>query len=177
MIKHIILYFYCLPMWATFVYLILFLILTRYFLGCLERKDMGSKVVPMVCSIGVILWCAWVCYFTVISRQPEEVGVSYVPFHFLYEVMRGGNPEFIRSAWMNVLLFVPLGVCGYYARPVGKRNWRWILVVVIMGCFLSIGIEVMQGIFALGYMEVDDVICNTLGIYIGIKSSVIRISR
>lgn len=55
----------------------------------------------------------------------------------------------------NILLFIPLGfLIG------GKRG-------IIAGALLSIGIELTQYIFSLGYCELDDVLNNTIGAAIG----------
>lgn len=55
----------------------------------------------------------------------------------------------------NIVLFIPLGfLVG------GKR-------AIIIGLLLTIGIEITQYVFKLGYCEVDDVINNTIGVVVG----------
>lgn len=55
----------------------------------------------------------------------------------------------------NIVLFVPLGVIIG-----GKKG-------TVAGVFLSMGIEAIQYIAAIGYCELDDLLNNTIGAAIG----------
>lgn len=71
---------------------------------------------------------------------------------------------------MNVFLFFPLGLTLSNALPRRWNCWLRIIVTVLAGCVLSAGIEYAQYRFALGMAETDDVICNTLGAFLGAAS-------
>lgn len=60
-----------------------------------------------------------------------------------------------KDIWLNILLFVPLGV------TIGGRKG------VIAGLVLSCCIEAVQYFLCLGYCEVDDVMNNTIGACLG----------
>ena len=62
---------------------------------------------------------------------------------------------------MNIFLFIPLGFLIPFA---SKKTF---LHTLIFSCCLSIIIEALQYILALGLCETDDVIHNTLGCIIG----------
>ena len=64
---------------------------------------------------------------------------------------------------MNVLVFIPLGmlICGVLK----GRNW---LLSLMIGCGVSVSIEVLQFVFKRGFTEVVDVFHNTLGCLLGI---------
>ena len=50
-----------------------------------------------------------------------------------------------------------------------KKLYFWLGVCITTGlfCLISIGIEFVQYYFSLGLAEIDDVICNTFGAFIG----------
>lgn len=71
------------------------------------------------------------------------------------------------NALGNVALFVPFGFLLHVLLRTRTRS-RWPLVeVVLLGAVLSLGIEVAQWVFAVGYTDVDDLLCNTLGALFG----------
>ena len=103
---------------------------------------MGKRKVLVSLYILIILWV------TLFSRRPMET-----------RIFRGLFWEIEMGYWwditLNILLFIPLGfLIG------GKRG-------IVAGALLSIGIELTQYIFRLGYCELDDVLNNTIGAAIG----------
>ena len=112
-------------------------------------------------SVFWVVWLAAVLIVTFASRTPDPVkhAPSLMPFSQLHRYLTGGNPEIMRTAVMNVLLFIPHGI---FASQLYTRRHA-LTVVVLAGLFISTGIEVLQGIGMLGLAETDDVIANTLG--------------
>ena len=101
-----------------------------------------SRKILVALYILIILW------ITLFSRIPGTVRIFRGLF---WEVEMGYWNNIIQ----NILLFIPLGfLIG------GKRG-------IIAGVLLSIGIELTQYIFRLGYCELDDVLNNTIGAAIG----------
>lgn len=97
-----------------------------------------SRKVLVALYILIILW------ITLFSREPMTARIFRGLF---WEIEMGYWNNIIQ----NILLFVPLGfLIG------GKRG-------IIAGVLLSIGIELTQYIFRLGYCELDDVLNNTIG--------------
>ena len=67
----------------------------------------------------------------------------------------------------NIALFMPLGVClvvlGQNSRRVRFGRGGTILLAMA----LSLGIEITQYVFSLGFSDVDDLVFNTLGASLG----------
>ncbi|MBR4962021.1 MAG: VanZ family protein [Clostridia bacterium] len=106
---------------------------------------------------------------TLMSRmeKAEALAPTMIPFASYMEVLNGGNPEILRSNFMNVLLFYP---SGFLAAVLFPRKWHpvlTILLVCIVFAGISMGIEYCQYARTLGQAEMDDVIHNTLGALIG----------
>ena len=67
-------------------------------------------------------------------------------------------------AWVieNVLLFIPFGLLLPFWFPTGRKG-----IVIIVGLVCSIGIEVTQLVTGYGFCQLDDVIMNTAGTFVG----------
>ncbi len=101
------------------------------------------------------------------SRPPgSERSVNLVPFatisHYLVSGSSGVRRFAIGNVAGNVLLFVPLG--AYVSVLTRWTAARTMLVVASA----SVAVEILQGVFALGASDVDDVILNCLGGFVGI---------
>ena len=70
-----------------------------------------------------------------------------------------------RMLFMNVALFIPLGLSLPFALP--DRFRHKYIITVISGVLLSVAVEASQYFFNLGRCETDDVLMNTLGVIIG----------
>lgn len=117
----------------------------------------------MISSVVVVLSVAVILYTTVFSRGETAIGAQFAPFASFVRAIE--QPEAYRSMLMNVILFVPLGLAlpFIFRSKVSKR----VLLAVLSGLVLSVMIEFSQYVFALGFAETDDVICNTLGTAVG----------
>lgn len=62
----------------------------------------------------------------------------------------------------NIIWFIPFGMYLEYSGKV--NNIRWIL---LYGFLFSLTIESLQYVFGTGYSELDDLILNTFGVWIG----------
>lgn len=83
---------------------------------------------------------------------------SYVP---LLE-----NRDFKRIVYLfvgNIIWFVPL---GFYLGRFGRRKWE-VWQIWLSGLLLSFLIEFLQYVFGTGVSELDDLILNSLGAWIG----------
>lgn len=130
-----------------------------------ERHWRLGNLALLLVSAAVIL------YATLFSRAEGSGGLILTPFA-AFSAARV-QPELYREMLMNVFLFFPLGLTLSNALP---RRWNYrrrIGVTVLIGCLLSAGIEYAQYRFALGLAETDDVICNTLGAFVGSTSLLI----
>lgn len=103
----------------------------------------------LVCFLYITLFMRFVGY----RRE-----VDLIPFHFIvnYQI------ELVLFV-ENIVLFIPMGL---YMRSVMKSSKE----TLCFGVAISVVIELLQFIFCCGKTEIDDVIANTLGAWIGIIS-------
>lgn len=116
----------------------------------------------------MLLVAAAILYATLFSRAEGSTGLILTPFA-TFTAARV-QPELYREMLMNVFLFFPLGLTLSNALPRKWHRWGKIILTTLIGCILSAGIEYTQYRCALGLAETDDVICNTLGVFIGSTS-------
>ena len=112
-----------------------------------------------------------ILYATILTRTPGNYEVILTPFAALAAARI--QPEIYREMLMNVFLFFPLGLTLSNALPRKWHRWSRIILTSLVGCALSAGLEYAQYRCALGLAETDDVICNTLGAFIGSTSLLI----
>lgn len=118
-----------------------------------------------------VLFCAAVIailYATILNRTPGNYELILTPFATFTAAQQ--QPELYREMLMNVFLFFPLGLTLSNALPRKWHRWLRIILTTLIGCILSAGIEYAQYRYALGLAETDDVICNTLGAFLGAAS-------
>ena len=130
----------------------------------LRRWTMANFV--LFCAAVIAILCA-----TILNRTPGNYELILTPFAALSAARQ--QPELYRAMLMNVFLFFPLGLTLSNALPQKWHRWGRIILTTLVGCALSAGIEYAQYRYALGMAEVDDVICNTLGAFIGSTSLLI----
>lgn len=86
-----------------------------------------------------------------------ELFTAYIPF------LRGGFIGlFIYLFVGNIVWFVPLG--GYLVWKYEKCS---VWLAALTGFLLSLGIETSQYVFGVGVTELDDLVLNTAGAFIG----------
>ena len=123
-----------------------------------------------------LLFCS-----TVIFRPTGET--RQYDFHPFWSYDR---PELLVENIMNVIVFIPVGmILGSLLRVKGSwskygswfkvngsstseatKSMTW-LIVLLIGCSISVTIESLQFFFMRGFSEVDDVMHNTLGCILG----------
>lgn len=77
-------------------------------------------------------------------------------------IRRGDWFAFTYLFFGNIIWFVPFGMCLQY---MGKQ--RELLNIAISGFLFSLLIETLQYVFGTGFSELDDLVLNTLGAWIG----------
>ena len=127
----------------------------------LRRWTMANFV--LFCAAVIAILCA-----TILNRTPGNYELILTPFAALSAARQ--QPELYREMLMNVFLFFPLGLTLSNALPQKWHRWGRIILTTLIGCILSAGIEYAQYRYALGLAETDDVICNTLGAFLGAAS-------
>lgn len=162
MMRHI----YALPLHMVII-LMLELLIVWAMLSLHQNQRKRSIINAVLCSITALT----ILYATILTRTPGDYKPILTPFATFTAALQ--QPELYREMLMNIFLFFPLGLTLSNALPQKWHRWGRIILTTLIGCILSAGIEYAQYCCALGMAEVDDVICNTLGAFIGTTSLLI----
>ena len=162
MMRHI----YALPLHMV-IFLMLVLLIVWAMLSQHKNQKKRTIINAALCFIAAFI----ILYATILTRTPEIPEVILTPLATFIAARQ--QPELYREMLMNVFLFFPLGLTLSNALPRKWHRWGRIALTTFVGCILSVGIEYTQYRYALGMAEVDDVICNTLGAFIGSTSLLI----
>ena len=130
-----------------------------------RTKSYGWSIINFSLFLGSL---TFILFATILTRTPGDYKPILTPFATFTAALQ--QPELYREMLMNVFLFFPLGLTLSNALPRKWHRWGKIALTTLVGCALSAGIEYTQYRYALGMAEVDDVICNTLGAFIGSTS-------
>lgn len=125
-------------------------------------------------------------YFTLLMREPgEDYPIILTPLHSYFVILGWDIQELstlrqiLQGAWeepiaftfapligivQNLILFMPFGFL-LFAASSQPRTSR----ILLLGFLLSLSIELCQLLFRLGWFEVDDILHNVLGTYLGIR--------
>lgn len=142
------------------------------------KKNLSLENTTII-RIKVWLWRFWsCCYFLLIiyvvffaSRRPsptlgEAVAApNFSPFvKKWYGYTHGWNTsDLYLDLFGNIMMFVPYTLFLYIAFKI--RSYK---VIVLSGFLFSLFIESTQYFTGIGYADIDDLICNTLGVLIGV---------
>ena len=154
--------FYVQPMQQVYVETIALYLLWMFFMVLLKGRARNH-----LARTTALLGLALILLYTVVGRGTADVRViSLTPF-ITFERAKA-EVELYRTMYMNMLLFLPLGLSLPFALP---QKWKCkALLSAVAGFLLSVGVEAIQYFFRIGDCETDDVLMNTLGMLIGISS-------
>ncbi len=144
---------------------------------CLVHRRWGHHALWKIgLLLALMLWAGAAVLLTVTGRESGgAITHSLSPFHSYRELLNGGNPEILRSNFMNGLLFFPAGLLFGSLLPRKMPTWCRILLTLLLFAGFSLGIEYVQFTGSLGNAETDDVIHNTLGTVLGCLCSLISL--
>lgn len=154
--------FYVQPM--NQVYIETIAIYVVWTIGTILIRGKARKVIAVS---GVILSVGLIILYTIHGRfGGNNRALSLTPF--ITFINAKIEPELYRTMFMNMLLFIPLGLSLPFV--LSRKIKHCVLAAIILGFLMSAGIELIQFFFHLGRCETDDVIMNTLGVMIGTTS-------
>jgi glycopeptide antibiotics resistance protein len=139
-----------------------------------ERNKLMFDILLWLSVIIYVLFLAKVVLFKHVSPfdvfSPHRVyfseAVNTEPFRTIKAYMRVGlntSGVYMENVLGNILIFMPMGLL-LRLFCVKQKFISTILIV----CLSSVGLELFQYIFMLGSTDVDDVILNTLGGFLGV---------
>lgn len=113
------------------------------------------------------LYAAFLLKLLLLSRAPgSDRSMNLIPFTGIAEDAFSHSPGTERVAFANVvgniLIFIPLGV---YASWLRHRAAAWLTILTVAS--VSVAVEIIQGVLAVGASDIDDVILNCAGGLIG----------
>lgn len=167
MIKETFHYIYCMSIPSTMLVLIAVCCLWSFFRSKVNTKY--EKIWRIANFVLFFIWRFCVVYMTVLSRGSISK-INLIPFHLIIDVINGANKELLRVGWMNILLFVPGGLWLSYATKKQTAIKRIAQIFLLIS--VSIIVEALQWYYALGTVETDDVICNSIGAIIGVTADI-----
>ncbi|MFK4299316.1 glycopeptide antibiotics resistance protein [Arthrobacter sp. GAS37] len=126
-----------------------------------------AKAETVAIFAGFALYAAFGLKLLLFSRVPgSESSINLIPFASIAEYAFSHSPGTERVAFANVvgniLIFIPLGV---YASWLRHRAAAWLTMFTVAS--VSVVVEIIQGVFAVGASDIDDVILNCVGGLIG----------
>ncbi|MDQ0193609.1 VanZ family protein [Paenibacillus wynnii] len=101
------------------------------------------------------------------SQRTFVRSINLIPFNSISEYISGSSANLKKFAFGNVvgniLIFIPLGV--YLS--LFKKNKR-VIINLLFIFIVSLFVEIIQGLLGIGTADIDDIILNGLGGWIGI---------
>lgn len=102
---------------------------------------------------------------TIIPKENTPKGFNIIPLKIIYDSIIEFNNEniyyFIISLLGNIIIFIPIGILLPLIKKLKDKQ------VILYGFLLSLSIEFIQ-LFQNRWVDIDDLILNTLGTFIGL---------
>ncbi|KYH03963.1 teicoplanin resistance protein VanZ [Chryseobacterium cucumeris] len=98
--------------------------------------------------------------------QYEENLITVEPFFSTIKFIQGPNKtiDIVRIVLGNIIMFIPFGFLGWIIPELKKLKP---LLFGFISCIVIV--EALQYFTRMGIFEVDDIILNTFGVYLGLK--------
>lgn len=127
-----------------------------------------AKAETVVIFAVFAVYAAFLLRLLLFSRAPgSERSINLIPFASIAEYVSSRSSGTARVAFANVvgniLFFIPLGV---YVSWLRHRAAAWLTMLTVAS--VSVAVEIIQGVFAIGASDIDDVILNCVGGIMGI---------
>lgn len=119
-----------------------------------DRRFVPFILMGLAFSVGLILW------ITLISRYGSGTRAVYAPLWSLKAILEGDRNAYFETA-ANSLMFIPFGFFLAASGIMKKKH------LMLTGIVVPICIEAVQWVCRLGSAELDDVISNAIGMYLG----------
>lgn len=133
----------------------------------------GQKMMKFVMGALAIEYYFLVLCSTVICRTaPVSKRMELMPFYNYFDIWNGVDfKRTLMEILLNVALFVPIGFL------LSGMVHKGFVIVLLIGCVLSILIELLQLATGRGLCETNDVIHNTVGCIMGYAAAMVLKKR
>ncbi len=148
------------PLWKYLVTAAIFYVLLHLLLVRVAKWSVRKTIIV---SIVFSLYFALLIGMTLLgSNRSGVTGAILDPLYGIKKIVLEGNVHFLRGMLSNVLFFVP---CGVFYRLLDYKYKFY--KGFVYSALISIILELLQYVFAVGYFEVSDIICNVAGMLVG----------
>lgn len=140
-----------------------------FFVGYKIVYQKWMKGKKRITKKNLIVYGMSICYFAIVfgavflNRGKFYNSVNLHLFSSYLEAYHNMSMTLFRNLLLNIALFVPLGVF----LPLYTQKLDKVYKVIPVGFLITLLIETMQYMTRLGIFEVDDILNNTLGVWIG----------
>lgn len=136
-----------------------------------ERIQTIFLYVVFICYIFLLVKILFLSRISIIdlfdSQRSANRSVNLIPFYSIQEYLFSGSADIKRSAFGNVagniIAFVPLGVFLPVFRKDRHIKFNFLIIITV-----TLITEIIQGILGIGAADIDDIIMNCSGGFIGI---------
>lgn len=108
----------------------------------------------------------YVLYFASFRYLNITFEIKIIPFATIIEcfdnLIKYNNLDFFKNIFGNVILFIPYGFLGILYPKLKRLSYLMLAFFIIINI-----IEFSQYYFHRGFADIDDVILNSLGVFIG----------
>ena len=123
-----------------------------------------AKIETIVVWAVFALYVAFLLKLLLLSRPTDaERSINLIPFASILDYALGASRLAFGNVVGNILAFLPLGACLPLLRSSPRIAPNLLVVIGV-----SVAVEIVQGVFALGASDIDDVILNSTGGLVGI---------
>lgn len=130
--------------------------------------DRAKKVIGIVLFVIYMIVMVHILFFSESRTPGGELRYNAILFHeikrYLTNVDRIGWQLVFLNVFGNVLIFIPFGALVTFFF---REKSCIVAKVTLISCLLSCAIEITQLFTRVGSCDVDDVILNTIGGFIG----------
>ena len=140
----------------------------------MSKWEKAMMVIIWIVFIFYIMFLLKMLFFSRISitdlfdsNRYIERRINLIPFSTMSEFLFGHNGDLKSSAFVNIvgnmLIFAPF---GFYLALFNKKDK---IITVLLSIFMvTVAAEIIQWSLAIGVADIDDVILNTVGGFVGI---------
>lgn len=136
-------------------------------------KSVSSKLIMCVSRVLFAVYILLLAYFLFFSEHygrnlyTDEYKYNLVLFKEVKRFIEYRNilgmESFVVNIFGNIFAFTPFG----FVLPIISRENRKLLNITLLSLEFSLTVELLQLIFKVGIFDVDDLLMNTLGGFIG----------
>lgn len=127
-----------------------------------RKRQCGVKALAQ----GVYPYLFLVFASTVFCRSVRDsVSIRIIPLYSYYEAVFIGRDAMWASCFYNIIMLMPVGICFPFLNNQGDRRIE--VNPVFIGFLISLTIEITQLVLKRGTFEIDDLLHNTFGVWLG----------